>query len=87
MYNLVDIQKSFPELQNIVPIGNTSGQKDVFKARNVNVSVVLKIIKQDDDNEEELNREIKAVSVLQADFVPKIFDYGSKVIWGEKRFS
>lgn len=86
MHDIAGIQRAFPSVSNLTSIGGISGQKDVFKADRKGEKVAVKIIKKTGSNDEELKREMAAVSLLQAGFVPEVYDYGSREILGQERF-
>jgi len=85
MIDLAAIRGSFPEIQDLNPLLQVSGQKDVLRGAMGGAPVVLKLI-QPNQNVERVRREIEAVATLACDYVPAILDYGQRAINGYARF-
>lgn len=73
----MELSSLFPELRNFIQL-TESGQKNVYTAEHINQGpVVLKIVK-DNVNRERILREIQAVNAIKSEFVPKIYETGTK---------
>jgi serine/threonine-protein kinase len=85
LIDLAAIRAAFFDLTDIKPLGDISGQKDVFGARQNNHRVCLKIVKRYSGGGDRTEREIEAVVKLASDYVPAIYQHGAKAIGGEDR--
>lgn len=90
MIDIRIIHKSFPEFEEIELLKEPSGQKYVFRARKSRDTVILKLLKRthlSSEDEERFEREVESLSKLRKlslDFIPKVYDYGEKLIGGQK---
>lgn len=83
MLDLNEVRTSFPELTNITPLNNISGQRLVFSAEQSGKKVALKVFKGiDQDKVDRLLREAEAVQRLRSPCVPTIFSHGTKSVNG-----
>lgn len=80
-----EIRRQFPQLSNIDPMRMSGGQKEVFRSFLNGESVALKLIKIYASDQERTEREIAAVTKLNSDYVPRVFDSGKCRIFGEER--
>ena len=80
-----EIRRQFPQLTNIDPMRMSGGQKEVFKATFNGELVALKLIRVYLSDQERAEREIAAVTRLNSDYVPKIYDSGKCRIFNEER--
>ncbi len=81
-----DLKEAFPELSHFEVLGVKSGQKIVLKARFQNKPVALKLLRNVSKSHKRIEREIHAVSRLQSDYVPGIYDYGFRSMKGVNLF-
>lgn len=87
MLDLVKISGAFPELDDLRPFGDMSGQKIVFRAKHDDRPVVLKLIRRSDSTAlQRVQRELDAMKRLSCDYVPVVFDYGARQIGSDKPF-
>lgn len=81
MLDLANVRSAFPELTDIAPLGAPrSGQKDVLRAWAKQGNVVLKLIKPANQDNNRTLREIQAVARLSSDYVPPIYENGTRRI-------
>ena len=79
---LNDIQAAFPELTELQPLGQKSGQKVVLKGRLGERAVALKIVRRVQKITARVQREIEAVKRLSSPHVPRIHANGFRNIRG-----
>lgn len=85
MIDIHSVREEFADIEELVPL-SSGGQKIVFRGLLSGEQVVLKLIKRADQEEERLEREIEAAAKLECDYVPKVLDWGRKVVSGEDQF-
>ncbi len=85
MIDIGEIRSVFPQLTDILPIGGTTGQKDVLSAHRDGSKVCLKIVKAYPGGDDRTDREIQAVARLASDYVPTVHDHGAVALSGEAR--
>ncbi|MCP4545373.1 MAG: serine/threonine protein kinase [bacterium] len=78
------LRAAFPELNSLEFLAE-SGQKYVFRAQKDGRSVVLKIVRADQD-QERIDREIHAVAKLSCNYVPVILESGQRPV-GDKTWT
>jgi len=81
-----EIRRQFPNLTNINPVRISGGQKEVFQAVLNGEDVALKLVKVYASDQIRTEREIAAVTKLNSDYVPKIYQTGRCVILSEDRY-
>lgn len=86
MYNLSDLQNAFQELSNINQLGPETGQKNVFRGIQDSQDVVLKIMKPNQEALSSMQVEVEAVQKLNSEFIPTIFDFGTRNIAGDNYY-
>lgn len=82
---LKEISDQFEDLSDIKPLDVTGGQKEIYTATLAGVDVVLKIVKIVQNDQARTEREIEAVTKLNSNYVPKIYNYGICNLVGSNR--
>lgn len=85
MIDLVAIGKAFPELTSLTALSTDTGQRNVLAADRGAEKVVLKLLRPGQDPSR-TQREIEAVTRVQSDRVPAIFEVGKRDISGTEVF-